>query len=182
MKHVKTRLNSLIATAAFICAPCFADFYFGGSAGLSTWDDEPKSEGTAFEIYGGYQFSEFIGVELAFTDPGSFDYHPSRYETIDTDISGANYSLVLSLPLDDTFGLYAKISLLDYELKSSYNNETLDKIQDQDFNYTLGFEFNAVDNLFVTFDYRYCPLNFDVEGSEIDLNADTFSVGARFVF
>jgi OmpA-OmpF porin, OOP family len=182
MQYFKTPLNTLLCTTAIMCTPCFADFYAGGSLGLSTWDDKPKSEGTAFEIYGGFRFSEYIGVEIALTDPGSFDYDFNRDTTISTDISGANYSLVLSYPLADAYGLYAKIGILDYELKRSLNDHSLGKVQDQDINYALGFEFNAVDNLFVTFDYHYYPLSFKYEGEKVDLNADTFSVGARFVF
>jgi hypothetical protein len=182
MKLLTTRLNTLFGATLISCAPCFADFYAGGSLGLSAWDDSPKSEGTAYEIYGGFKFSEYIGVELALTDPGSFDYSPNRNDTFGTDISGANYSVVFSYPLADAYGLYAKISLLDYEIERALNGRTLTKIRDQDFNYTLGFELNAVDNLFVTFDYHYYPLSFEYGGDTVDLNADTFSVGARFVF
>jgi hypothetical protein len=182
MKPIKTRLISLLGATTLVCTPCFAEFYAGGSVGLSRWDDAPKSEGTAYEIYGGFKFSEFIGAEIALTDPGSFDYSSSYDETFSTDISGANYSVVLSLPLADAYGLYAKIGLLDYEVKRSRNDRTITKIRNQDLNYALGFELNAVDNLWVTFDYRYYPLTFKYAGEEIELNADTFSVGARFTF
>ncbi|HMW49858.1 MAG TPA: porin family protein [Cellvibrionaceae bacterium] len=182
MHQFKTRLSRLIGATAIICSPCFAEFYAGGSVGLSQWDDAPKSEGTAYEIYGGYQFSEFFAAEIALTDPGSFDYSPSYNETFGTDISGANYSLVLSLPLSDAYGLYAKIGLLDYEVERSYNDRTQAKIRNQDLNYALGFQLNAVDNVWVTFDYRYYPLTFKYAGQEMELNADTFSVGARFTF
>lgn len=182
MQLIKSRLSHLICAAALISSPCFAEFYAGGSVGLSKWDDEPKSEGTAYEIYGGFQFSEFFAAEIALTDPGSFDYSPGYNLNFGTDISGANYSLVLSYPLSDAYGLYAKIGLLDYEVERSVNDRTVGKVRDQDVNYALGFQLNAVDNLWVTFDYRYYPLSFTYEGDSYELNADTFSVGARFTF
>lgn len=182
MKQFKSRLKTLFGAAALVSAPCFADFYAGGAVGLSTWDDTPKSEGTAYELFGGYQFSEMFRVEIAYTDPGSFDYSPTYGETYSTDISGINYSLVLSLPLADAYGLYAKIGLLDYEIERSLNDYRLTKISEQDLNYALGFELNAVDNVWVTFDYHYYPLKFTYAGEKIELNSDTFSVGARFTF
>lgn len=182
MKQFKSRLNTLLGAAVLASAPCFADFYAGGAVGLSTWDDAPKSEGTAFEIYGGYQFSEFFSAEIAYTDPGSFDYSPAYGETYSTDISGVNYSLVVSIPLADAYGLYAKIGLLDYDIERSLNNYTLGNINEQDFNYALGAELNATDNLWVTFDYHYYPLKFTYAGEKIELNSDTFSVGAKFTF
>ena len=182
MHLFKSRFSPVLGALALACAPCFAEFYAGGSVGLSQWDDEPKSEGTAYEIYGGFQFSEFFAVEIALDDPGSFDYSPERGFTFGTDISGANYSLVMNYPMADSYGLYAKIGLLDYELKRTLNDRTLEKVSDQDLNYALGFQINAVDNLWVTFDYRYYPLQFKYAGEEVELNADTFSVGARFTF
>lgn len=182
MRRLFNYINSLAVAAGLISTPCLAEFYAGGSAGLSTWDDAPKSEGTAYELFGGYRFSEYFGVELAYTDPGSFDYSPTRGETYGTDISGANYSAVFFFPLGDGYGLYAKASLLDYELERTFNNETLDTIRDQDFTYALGFELNAAENLWVTFDYRYYPLHFNYGGESVELNADTLSVGAKFTF
>ncbi len=182
MHPFKTRLSHLIGATALICSPCFAEFYAGGSIGLSQWDDEPKSEGTAYEIFGGFQFSEFLAAEIALNDPGSFDYSPERGLTLSTDISGANYSLVLTYPMADAYGLYAKIGLLDYEVERTINDRTLAKIRNQDLNYAIGFQLNAVDNLWVTFDYHYYPLTFKYAGEEVELNADTFSVGARFTF
>lgn len=197
-RHNKTLLTQSytknIAASVGLClalglsGSCFAEFYAGGSVGQSQWDDVGDSKGTSFDIFGGFQFSEFLAAEIAYTDAGSFK-HEYLGDTFGTEIVGANYSLVVLLPLDDSITLKGKISYLDYTLDREIDGESQYKIQDGAVNYSLGIDINLVDNLYFDIEYRYYPLEFtlprDIAGPvnrDVEIAADNVSLGLRFTF
>ena len=93
-------------------------------------------KGTGYKIFGGYQFNQNFGAELAWVDLGKASYSgtflgaPVTGGTVKT--SGLNISVVGTLPLSSGFALFAKAGLFSWEAKA---NDT-----------TGGFPFSGTDN------------------------------------
>jgi OOP family OmpA-OmpF porin len=108
-------------------------FYIGGSVGQSDFDDSNTTglitsgavdgKDTGYKIFGGYQFNQYIGVELAYVDLGQASYSgfsgaaPVTGGTVKT--SGLNISAVGTLPLSSGFALFGKAGLYVWEAKAN---------------------------------------------------------------
>lgn len=109
-------------------------FYIGGSAGKSDFDDNNAipdliSSGsvdgsdTGLKIFGGYQFNQNFGVELAWVELGEAGYSgtffgaPVTGGTVET--WGLNVSAVGTLPLGSGFALFGKVGLFAWEAEAS---------------------------------------------------------------
>lgn len=107
-------------------------FYLGGSVGQSNADDgnaipdlitsgTVDGKDTGYKIFGGYQFNQNFGLELAWIDLGKASYSgtffglPVTGGTVKT--SGINISAVGTLPLGSGFALFGKAGLLAWESK-----------------------------------------------------------------
>ncbi len=168
----------------------FADFYAGGQTGSVTWDD--NNTAVSFDVYGGYQFSEFLAAEIAYTDLGSFDDNNAG-DTFTTSVAGASYSLVGLLPLDDTFTLKGKVSYFDYSIDRERNGKASSKAEAGNVTYSAGIDMNIADNINVSLEYRFIPLEFNLYSNvdsapkqEISHNqtesADNLSLGLNIAF
>lgn len=109
-------------------------FYIGGSIGQSKMDDgnaipdlitsgTVDGKDTGYKIFGGYQFNQNFGLELAYVDLGKASYSgtflgaPVTGGTVKT--SGVNISAVGTLPLNSGFALFGKAGLFTWESKAS---------------------------------------------------------------
>jgi len=123
-------LGSLIAA----CQVSAQSFYIGGSVGKSDFDDNNAipdlitsgsvdGSDTGFKIFGGYQFNQNFGVELAWVDLGKASYSgtfsgiPVTGGSVKT--SGLNLSAVGTLPLGSGFALFGKVGFLAWESKAN---------------------------------------------------------------
>lgn len=108
-------------------------FYLGGSVGKSDFDDDNAipdlitsgsvdGSDTGFKIFGGYQFSQHFGVELAWVDLGKAGYSGTFFGTPVTggsvETSGLNISAVGTLPLGSGFALFGKAGFFAWESKA----------------------------------------------------------------
>ena len=108
-------------------------YYIGGSVGESDADDGNAIPGlitsgtvdgkdSGMKFFGGYQFNQNLGVELAYVDLGKANYSgtffgsPVTGGTLKT--SGFNASAVGTLPLNPSFSVFAKIGLYLWEAKA----------------------------------------------------------------
>lgn len=140
----KTVLCAVLAAALAPCGPAFAQdeakgFYAGVSAGQSKFKGACDSESgialsnckdtdTAWKIFGGYQFTPYLAVELGYNDFGRItsDASVSIFGTSFTGsakIEATAFELtgVGMLPLGHQFSLYGKLGAYYAETKSSAN-------------------------------------------------------------
>lgn len=134
------RATKMFATAVLVLSGLVAasqasaqGFYIGGSVGKSDFDDNNTTglitsgtvdgKDTGFKIFGGYQFNQNFGVELAYVDLGQASYSgffgavPVTGGTVKT--SGLNISAVGTLPLGSGFALFGKAGLFTWEAKAN---------------------------------------------------------------
>jgi len=134
------RAAQSIATAVLVLSGLVAasqasaqGFYIGGSVGKSDFDDNNTTglitsgtvdgKDTGIKIFGGYQFNQNFGVELAYVDLGKASYSgffgaaPVTGGTVKT--SGLNISAVGTLPLGSGFALFGKAGLFTWEAKAN---------------------------------------------------------------
>jgi len=108
-------------------------YYIGGSVGESDADEgnaipalitsgpvDGKDSGMKF--FGGYQFSQNLGVELAYVDLGKANYSGTFFGAPVTGgrvkTSGFNASVVGVLPLNPSFSLFAKAGMFAWDAKA----------------------------------------------------------------
>lgn len=109
-------------------------FYIGGSVGRSNIDDDIAGPGlitsgtvdgndTGFKLYGGYQFNQHFGVELAYVDLGTANYSGTFGGSPVTggkvDIWGLGLFAVGIWPVSPGFSLFGKLGLFSWEAKWS---------------------------------------------------------------
>jgi OOP family OmpA-OmpF porin len=135
MSPIKLVAAALLALGGLVAASQTAaqGFYIGGSVGKSDFDDDNAIPGlitsgsvdgsdTGFKIFGGYQFNQHFGVELAWVDLGKAGYSgtfsglPVTGGTVET--SGLNLSAVGILPLGSGFALFGKAGFFAWESKA----------------------------------------------------------------
>jgi OOP family OmpA-OmpF porin len=109
-------------------------FYIGGSVGKSDFDDNNAipslitsgtvdGSDTGFKIFGGYQFNQNFGVDLAWVDLGKASYSgtfsglPVTGGTVKT--LGLNVSAVGTLPLSSGFALFGKVGFFAWDAKAN---------------------------------------------------------------
>lgn len=135
------RATKMFSTAVLVLSGLVAasqasaqGFYIGGSVGQSNFDDDNAipdlitsgtvdGKDTGFKIFGGYQFNQNFGLELAWVDLGKAGYSgtfggiPVSGGTVKT--SGLNMSAVGTLPLGSGFALFAKAGLFAWEAEAN---------------------------------------------------------------
>jgi OOP family OmpA-OmpF porin len=135
MGKVRKIALALLVASGLIAAPqAWGQFYIGGSVGKSDFDDgnaipDLITSGTVdgsdsgFKLFGGYQFNQHFGVEMAWVDLGKASYSgtflgaPVTGGSVDT--SGFNFSAVGTLPLNPSFELFGKLGIFFWDAKAS---------------------------------------------------------------
>ena len=134
------RATKLFAAALLLCGLVAASqasaqgFYIGGSVGQSNFDDSNAipdlitagtvdGSDTGYKIFGGYQFNQHFGLELAYVDLGKASYSGNFFGVPVTGgsvkTSGFNFSAVGTLPLGSNFALFGKAGFFTWESKAS---------------------------------------------------------------
>jgi len=136
-----------VLLSSFIAVPAFAaNAYIGINAGQNKMDFSGAKESTAYSVFGGYSFNEYIAGELAYTDFGSAD----------TDVSGTSLkgnatsiAAVGSLPLGKDFSLFAKLGYASTKVEATGGtSESKD-----DVTYGIGAQYNATKNIGIRLGY-----------------------------
>ena len=166
-------------------------FYMGVSVGQSNFDDSNAipdlitsgsvdGSDTGFKIFGGYQFNQYFGLDLAWVDLGKAGYS-GRFGAANVtggtvDASGLNFSAVGTLPLGSNFALFGKIGFFAWESKASDVTGGLPFSGTEDgtdVSYGIGASFNFTKNLSMRAEWE----RFKAVG-DIDL----LSIGVVFKF
>jgi len=112
MKTIITALLlALVASPAFAAKSSYdsrgktSSAYIGISGGQNKVDATGVTNtSTAYSVFGGYSFNDYVGVELAYTNFGSLDFGSN----ITLDSNAGSLSVVGSLPLGKAVSLFAK--------------------------------------------------------------------------
>jgi OOP family OmpA-OmpF porin len=123
-------------------------FYLGAGVGQGTLDfDETDftvagvdDSDTAFKVYAGYTFNEFISLEAAYFDAGQPTDQIGSL-SLQFDLSVVNISVIGHLPLTDSVELFGKAGLAsyDYDAEASFNGQRFDAGGDSDQDVSYGF-------------------------------------------
>src|SRR5262245_29121134 len=134
MGKIRKIVLVLLAMGGLIAAPqAWGQLYLGGSFGKSDFDKgnaipdlitsgSVDGKDSGFKIFGGYQFNQHFGVELAYVDLGKAKYSgmfgalPVTGGTVDT--TGLNISAVGTIPLNPSFELFGKIGVFAWDAKA----------------------------------------------------------------
>ena len=185
---------TVIAAAALFASPAFAaddgGFYVGagvGSFGLDSNVTEGvdfSGDDTAFKVFGGYGFNQYIAVELEYIDGGTAE--DSYSDGVDTlkvgiDVSGFNASVVGAWPIGEQFKVFGKIGMLfwdaDFDAKLNgapvLDGDTSDS--GEDFSWGVGGSFDFTDNFGAQIEYQ----GFEIE--DVD-TADLISASVYWRF
>jgi OmpA-OmpF porin, OOP family len=136
-----------VLLASFIAAPAIAaNAYLGINAGQNKMDFSGAKESTAYSVFGGYIFNEYIAGELAYTDFGSADTNVSGVSLKGNAVSVA---AVGSLPLGKDFSLFAKLGYASTSVEATGgSSESKD-----DVTYGIGAQYNATKDIGIRLGY-----------------------------
>jgi len=193
MKAAKSIAATILVLSGLVAATQAPaqGFYIGGSVGQSDFDKSNAvpdlitsgsvdGTDTGYKIFGGYQFNQHFGLDLAYVDLGKAGYSGTfsgasvTGGTVKT--SGLNFSAVGTLPLGTSFALFGKVGFFVWEAKA--NDVTggvpfSGKEDGTDLSYGLGASYNITKNVSVRAEWE----RFKAVG-DIDL----LSVGLVYKF
>lgn len=160
-----------VLLSSFITAPVVAaESYIGIGAGQNKMDITGAKESTAFSVFGGYSFNEYVAGELAYVNFGSADT-TSASTTIKG--SAASISAVGSLPLSKAFSLFARLGYATTSIEATGGSSQ----SKSDLTYGVGAQFNAAKNIGVRLGYDSYKV-----GDPTSKDSNLVSVGVLFKF
>jgi len=165
----KIAIAALLST--FIAAPAIAaDAYIGVSAGQNKLDFSGVKSSTAYSVFGGYSFTDYIAAELAYVDFGSADIDGGGTAKG----NAVSLSAVGSLPLGKDFSLFAKLGYATVKAEATgIASENKD-----DVTYGVGAQYNASRNVGVRLGYDIYRVKVGTETKDSAL----WTLGALFKF
>ena len=191
------KASRVIAAAVLLCGMVAASqasaqgFYIGGSVGQSDIDDSITTglitsgtvdgKDTGFKLFGGYQFNQNLGVELAYVDLGEASYSGTFLGAPVTggkvEVSGFNFSAVGTYPLNPSFALFGKLGVLAWEAKATDVTGGVPfsaKDDGADISFGLGASYNFTKNVSARVEWE----RFKMDSADADL----LSIGIVYKF
>lgn len=172
-------LSTLVAAPA-IAAPMYSSArsnygYIGINAGqnkYSATSTSTFSASTAYSLFGGYAFNQYIAAEAAYTNLGSAKLDPDDGTTSFTG-SLMSLSAIGSMPIGQTFALFAKLGYGQSKVESNSSAaETKSGVV-----YGVGAQFNVGKAVGIRLGYD----RFKV-GSTTEVDSSLMTVGALVKF
>lgn len=137
-----------LAMSATAHAERLPGFYLGAGIGQGTLDFDDTDftvagvddSDTAFKVYAGYTFNEFISLEAAYFDAGQPTEQIGSF-SLQFDLSVVNVSVIGHLPLTESVELFGKAGLAsyDYDAETSFNGQLVATGDDSDQDVSYGF-------------------------------------------
>lgn len=139
-------------------------FYAGAGVGQSMVDEYfIDDEDTAFQVFGGYQFNPYFGLEAAYSDFGDIDLRSGA-----AGFKADTLSLVAvgTLPFTDNFSGYAKAGVHDWDTDYSGPSSLRPGGADgTDPTYGLGLQYRFSDTIALRGEYS----RFEMDDVDMDL-------------
>ena len=138
-------------------------FYAGVGVGQSMVDEPfADDEDIGFQVFGGYQFNPYFGVEAAYTDFGEVDL-TGNVGKLESD----SWSLVAvgTLPFTERFSGYAKAGIHNWDAEA--RSAGIGRVDDDgsDPTYGLGLQYRFSDRVALRGDYS----RFEMDDVDVDL-------------
>ena len=198
----KFAIAALVALG-LVAAPAFAADtgpYIGAGVGQFNvqLDDLDFDEGdVGFKIFGGYNFLEWLGAEVAYIDGGTAEDKYSDPDLgsakVGIDVSAFTLAGVGTLPIGDMFELYGKLGMAfwDGDLRVSASGLICDELaaeglpcsetgseSGEDFYWGIGAGVNLGENFNVRVEYEA----FQIGADDVDADADFISGSVVYRF
>jgi OmpA-OmpF porin, OOP family len=205
------------AIAAFVAlglvaAPAFAadtGFYVGAGVGeFNVQLDDVSIEGESFDldfddgdvgfkIFGGYNFLEWLGAEVAYIDGGTAEEKYSEPDlgslSLEADVSAFTVAAAGTLPIGEMFELYGKLGIAfwDGDLDLSVSGAICDELiaegfscsergseSGEDFYWGIGAGMNFGESFNIRVEYEA----FEIGADDVDADADFISGSVVYRF
>lgn len=159
-------MNKLIIAAALVgsltAIPASAQFYVGAGAG------EAKTDGneTSWKVYGGYQFTPYIGLEVGYNDLG---------RNQGADVETWTLALTGTMPMNESWSLLGEVGA------SQNRSHFLDANSHTDLLLGLGVGYNFNKNTSVRLLYEEFGKLSDV-GSVNNSNGHNLGLSVKYAF
>lgn len=182
-------------------------WYIGGALGANKSefevDDFSFSEDTfGHQVYGGYNFNQWFGIEASFFLSGDVSDNESGVR--DAYFSSISIAPKVTIPISPQFSFFAKIGLTQLAYTEEYSRRYYDYYDDdwydyydrrqswtdQVTSYTAGVEWSITNHLKLRAMYDYVSGTieeddydyYDFYLDELDVTLKTFSIGAHYQF
>lgn len=182
-------------------------WYVGGALGANKSefevDDFSFSEDTfGHQVYGGYNFNQWFGIEASFFLSGDVSDNESGVR--DAYFSSLSIAPKVTIPISPQFSFFAKIGLTQLAYTEEYSRRYYDYYDDdwydyydrrqswtdQVTSYTAGVEWSITNHLKLRAMYDYVSGTieeddydyYDFYLDELDVTLKTFSIGAHYQF
>ena len=189
LKRIPT-MCSLAAIASLGFTPAvYADqyqdtgFYAGGALGFVKFDSGRFDDDNSFpQIFAGYQFTPYFGVEGAWQDWGEFENN-----AFNSEIDSYSLSLTGRLPLSTRFALIANFGALWYETDIRAQG-AFDKIDNEELTFGVGGSYEISDNLDFRLAYDRVDLDLDFTNlgdavtGDFDSDIESITLGLKYEF
>jgi opacity protein-like surface antigen len=155
--------------------------FTGSYGGYKSRGGEFDDDNDLYELSLGYRFLPFLGVEVSYTDLGTFGGDLASAE-----VDGYSASLQGIIPLTDSFQIYGEVG----QFFSNTEVDVLDfkdTIEDDTTFFGVGASFKIAEPLWFNVEYQRYKIdvndeNWPVEISEEDTDIDAVKVGALLQF
>lgn len=195
MKRISSALAAILPAFAFaFSAPATAQdagWYIGGAYGMTSFDIDTTGvtsptvddSDTGFKIYGGFQFNKHLGAEIGYVDAGKATFSGSAIPSLGIgafsgqyEITAITFAAVGTLPLNESFALFAKAGLAAWDATASASIAGFTGTADDsgtDLLYGIGARYNLNKNWGITLEY---------EAVDAESTVSMTSVGLRYKF
>ena len=158
---VLTMLSAQVANAA-------NGYYAGMSAGQSRFSSDVCDglpircdfSDTGLKIFGGYQATESVGIEVSFVDFGEFTATGSG-GTATIEVSGFSVVGTGTVPVTERFGLFGKVGLLRWDGEARASGGSLAEDDGTELTYGLGAKMKVTERVGVRVEWERFSDNED---------------------
>jgi hypothetical protein len=174
MKKLLLSLAILLSAALLAAPDAYAEIVLGASIGRSDLKlGNVKDDDKGAQLYAGFHFLKFVGVELEYTDFGKFEDN-SGGTTSPLEVTRADLFVLGVIPIG-RFEIYGKVGYgyWDGDFQSSGGNPQSDDGSDPA--YGVGFAVKFVKILAIRIEYE----EFEIEGVD-DLTMASIGLDFRF--
>jgi OOP family OmpA-OmpF porin len=139
-------------------------------------------KGTAWKLFGGYQFTPYLGYELAISDMGKRPASLAGIGPVTANFRFFEMALTGTLPLGQRLSAYGKAGIftwdIDYDLPPGFNGSA--DSNGNDYTFALGLKYHFTPSLAMRLEWqRYNDVGDAATGR---FNTDTFGIGALVSF
>ena len=138
-------------------------FYAGAGVGQSMIDESfADDEDVGYQVFGGYQFTPYFGLEAAYTDFGEVDL---RGNVGGLEADTWSLAAVGTLPFTDRFSGYAKAGFHSWDAEMA--GPGIGRVDDDgtDPTYGLGLQYRFNDSVALRGEYS----RFEMDDADVDL-------------